>query len=207
VPFEVYGRICVGAVLAPEPAIALHAEFLESLGLAPDAPAEEVFAALRAETKKHKLHEPDRVRYELALEAFIDAKWDVDFALGGLSRDGLFDPRRGYLFVGVRVEQFETVIPELPRGAADPSRPQWLRKGDLTPGSDFSKSLGPDARKQVEHAARAYQRASREIHKDALARVKPLPISKQHEPDWALCRWLVDVEHASVLPRHGRARE
>jgi hypothetical protein len=206
VPYEIYGRICVGGVLKPEPARDVHIEFLDSLGLRPEAPAEEVFALLRADTPKHKLHEPDRVRYERALEAFLDAKWDVDFALGGLSPDGLFEPRRGYLFVGVRVEQFEIEVPELPRGAAAPERPQWLRKGDLSPGSDFIKSFGPSPRKQLEHAARAYSRAAKEIYKDAVARIKPLPISQQHEPDWALCRWLVDASLECALPRHGRTR-
>lgn len=202
-PFQLYARYCVGAPLKPEPARTLHDEFLASLGLSPEASAEDVFARLRDDTPKHKLHEPDRVRYELALEAFIDEKWSVDCAIGGLSPDGLFEPRRGYLFVGVRVEQYECSLPAVPTKAAAPDRPQWLRKGDLAASSELGKTLGPEAKKPADHVARMYQRASKEILKDAVARTKELPLSPQHEPDWALCRWLVDEAHPSVLTRHG----
>lgn len=202
-PYEIYARFCVGAPLKPEPTRTLHQEFLASLSLAPDAPADEVFARLRDDTPRHKLHEPDRVRYELALEAFVDARWSVDCALGGLSTDGLLDLRRGFLFVGVRVEQFETVVANVPTRGAAPERPQWLRKGDLGANSELGKLLGADAKKAADHAARMYQRAAKEILRDAIARTKELPLSPQHEPDWALCRWLVDADHASVQTRHG----
>ena len=198
--------MCVGALLKPESTAAINASFLQSLGLAVGAPAEEVFAQLRLDTPKHKLHEPDRLRYERAFEAFVDAQWDADFAIGGLSPDGVLDAKRGYLFVGVRVDGFEITVPTLPRGAAAPERPQWLKQGDLSPGSDLSKALGPDARKTWEHAARSYQRAAKDILKDAIERTKKLPISTQHDVDWALCRWIVDAEHESVQHRHGRMR-
>lgn len=163
-----------------------------------------MFERLRFDTKKHKLHEPDRVRYERAFEAFVDTQWDVDCAIGGVSPDGVLDPRRGFVFVGVRAEQFEIVTSTLPRGAAAPEKPQWLRKGDLSAGSELAKALGPDARKSWEHAARSYQRAAKEILKDATERTKRLAISPQHPVDWALCRWIVDAEHPSVQHRGGR---
>lgn len=205
-PYQLYGRLCVGAPLKVEAAARLHDDFLASLDLPRDADAETVFSTLRLDTPKHKLHLPDRMRYENALEAFIDVRHSVDFALGGVSENGLFDPRRGFLFVGVRVEQFEMIVPEVPRKSADPTRPQWLHKGDVTAGSELVHALGPDARKAFEHVGRMYQRAAKSILADALARVKELPLAPQHAPDWALCRWLVDVEHFSTLDRHGRAR-
>src|SRR4051794_9608217 len=129
--YEIYGRICVGAPLIIEAATTVHAEWLASPGLPADAPGEAAVAPLRLETQRHKLHEPDRVRYERAFEAFLDERWSVDCAFGGPSRDGLFDPRKGFIFVGVRVEQFEITTNVLPRGAAVPEKPQWLTKGDL----------------------------------------------------------------------------
>jgi hypothetical protein len=207
VSYEVFARICVGSVLRPEAAEDIHREFVLSLGLAATASAADIFDSLRWDAAKHKRHEPDRWRYERAWEAFIDQKWNVDFAMGGLSREGVFDPRKNYLFVGVRVEQFEMGLAEIPLRGMPIDRPQWLRKGDLSPGSDLAKALGPDVRKPFEHACRTYSRANRDVLKDAMERVKPLDISHQHETDWALCRWLVESNHPSVLSRHGRGRD
>jgi hypothetical protein len=206
VAYELFARICVGTPLTVEAATAVHAEFVASLGLEPGASAATIFDRLRDDAPRHKLHEPDRVRYELALEAFLDARWDVDYAIGGVSPDGVFEPRRGYLFLGVRVAQFETTVPDLPPRAAVVTAPQWLRKGDMLAGSDLSKLLGDDARKQLEHAGRAFTRAGREILQDAIKRLRPLPVSRQHEPAWALCRWLVPSSHPAALARHGRQR-
>ncbi len=201
-----YGRVCVGGVLKPEALVQANVGFLAGLSLPAEASADEVFQRLRDDTPKHKLHEPDRVRYERAFEAYIDARWNADCAIGGLSPDGLINMRRGYVFVGVRVEQFEMVVQTVGRGAAAVDRPQWLRKGDLSAGSDLSKLLGPDVRKPWEHAARSYQRAAKEILKDAKDRTRVLPVSSAHDIDWALCRWLVEDTHASVLHRHGHAK-
>lgn len=204
--FEMYGRVCVGGVLTPEALVQANGAFLTGLALSADAPADQVFQRLRDDTPRHKLHEPDRVRYERAFEAYIDARWNADCAIGGVSPDGLLDVRRGYVFVGVRVEQFELVIPAAGTGATVPDRPQWLHKGDLSAGSTLSRVLGPDARKPWEHAGRSYQRAHKEIMKDAMDRTRMLPVSSQHDIDWALCRWLVEDTHSSVQHRHGHAR-
>ena len=205
-PYEIYGRICIGAVLKQETAVDLHAAFIASLGLPSAALSEAVFDQLRFDTPRHKLHLPDRVRYELAFEAFVDAKYNADCAIGGVAPDGMFEPKRGFIFVGVRAEQFEITVTEIPRHAAAPDRVQWLRKGDMTAGSELVRSLGPDAKKSIEHAARMYHRAAKELLKDATDRVKMLNVSNQHDVDWGLCRWVVDASHASVLHRHGRER-
>jgi len=202
-PWELFGRICVGGLLKPEAAQTLHTDFLQSLELPETTTPEDLFERLRWDVPKHKLHEPDRVRYERAFEEYIDKTWDVDFALGGLSTHGLFESRRGYIFVGIRVEQFEVTLEALPTKAASPERPQWLRKGDLTVASEIVKDFDGLAKKAWSHAARSYARAGREILQDAHKRLKTLPISKQHDIDWALCRWLVDSEHDSARPRHG----
>jgi hypothetical protein len=188
--YEVYARICVGAVLEPDAARDLLERFHQSLGLEPQAKAQEVYRRLWEEAPKHKRHEPDRDRYERALEAFVDGLWDVDCAVGGVS-DGGLDPDRGYLFVGVRIEDFAfTVRDEQPAAA---SRPTLLRSGDLTPGSAFSRTLGPDAHKAFHHAAKMHQRAARQIVHDARTRIAPLPVLHHQEPAWALVRWLLRV--------------
>lgn len=186
--YEAYIRICVGAVLEPDATAGLVARFHQSLGLDAACSLAEVHEALRETAPKHKLHQPDRMRYELAFEAFVDGYWDVDCAIGGLT-DGGVDPVRGYVLVGVRIEDIESVgRDDMP---ALSGRPRWLRKGDLTAGSDLSRELGPDAYKPFTHAGRMYQRAAKEIMADTIKRTQRLPISKQHDPDWALVKWLV----------------
>lgn len=186
--YEAYIRICVGAVIETEATAELVVRFHQSLGLDPDCAVADVHEALRELSPKHKLHESDRVRYERAFEAFVDKLWDVDCAIGGLS-DGGVDPARGYVFVGVRVEDLERVgRDDMP---ALSGRPRWLRKGDLTAGSDLARELGPDAYKEFTHACRMYQRAHKEIMNDTLKRTARLPLSKQHDPGWAMVTWLV----------------
>ncbi|MBI5516514.1 MAG: hypothetical protein HY909_22205 [Deltaproteobacteria bacterium] len=188
--YEVYARICVGAQAEPDAARDLLERFHQGLGLAPQAKTPEVFARLREEAPKHKQHEPDRARYERALEAYVDGLWDVDCAIGGVS-DGTLDPLRGYLFVGVRVEDFAfSEKDDLPAAA---TRPTWLRSGDLSPGSAFSHTLGPDSHKAFHHAAKMHQRAARPIARDAQKRLEALPVLRHQEPSWALVRWLVRV--------------
>lgn len=186
--YEIFHRICVGLPVEPDATRALLARFHASLGMPVDADAAAVYARLRDGLARHKLNDPDRARYELALEAFVDELWSVDCAVGGVS-DGIFDPARCFLFVGVRVEQFERVVRDEQPAAA--SRPQWLRKGDLTPGSDFLRELGPEAKKPIEHAGRMHHRARLMIEGDARMRLKKLPVSRQREPGWAQVRWLV----------------
>lgn len=186
--YEIYHRFCVGLPLEPDAAAALRARFHAHLGLGPDASVDAVYARLREDLPRHKRNEPDRLRYELALESFVDTLWDVDCALGGVS-DGDFDPSRGYLFVGVRVEQFERVARDDQPAAA--ARPQWVKKGDLSPGSDFLRELGPEAKKPVEHAGRMFHRARLMIEGDTRTRLTSLPVSRQREPGWAHVRWLV----------------
>ncbi|MEZ4393003.1 MAG: hypothetical protein R3A48_18100 [Polyangiales bacterium] len=186
--YEIYHRICVGLPVEPDAAQAVVARFHARLGLEPSASASEVYARLSEGVPRHKLNDPDRQRYELALEAFVDEVWSVDCAIGGVS-DGIFDPTRCFLFVGVRVEQFERVVRDEQPAAA--SRPQWLRKGDLSPGSEFLRGLGPEAKKPVEHAGRMHHRARLMIEGDARTRLKSLPVSRQREPGWAQLRWLV----------------
>lgn len=198
-----YGRICVGAPLKPDAALALNARFCESIGLDVGADAESIFAALLDEAPKHKKHEPDRVRYLRALEAFVDGEHSVDMAIGGLSEHGVFDPKKNYLFVGVCVDVFETTLETVGRGAAAPNRPQWITWGALGSNSTLGKSfvLDRNGEKAWDHARRSYQRANKDIMKDALSRIHGLDISKQHDPGWALCRWLVDNEHPSTHAR------
>lgn len=186
--YECYTRIMVGLPLATPALGEAAAGFLASLGLPADASESEALAALRDAAPRHKRGEPDRARFESALEAFIDARWDVDCAIGGVSSGGL-DARACQLWVGVRIEQFEhTARVEMP---AQYVRPKVLKKGDLTPGSDLAHALGPDARKQLEHAGRMYSRARLQIEGDAITRTKGLPTSRQHEVAWTMVRWLV----------------
>ncbi len=201
--YELYGRICVGAPLKPEAALALNEGFLRSLELDESATAEAIFAVLFEQAPKHKRHERDRVRYLRAIEAYADEQHAVDIALGGLSADGVFDPKKNFLFVGVCVDEFITTLPTVGRGAAAPDRPQWISWGELGSNSTLGKSfvLDRDGEKAWDHARRSYQRANKDITKDALLRVKPLPISKQHDPGWALCRWLVADDHPSTMER------
>lgn len=203
VPFELFGRICVGAPLKPDAALALHQRFCASLGLDVDATPDALFATLLDDAPKHKRHEPDRLRYERALEAFADREHAVDIAIGGHSEHGVFDPKKNYLFVGVCVDVFTTTVPSLGRGAAAPDRPQWITWGALGSHSALGKSFDLDrnGEKAWDHARRSYQRANKDITKDALARIASLPIAKQHEPGWALCRWLVDASHPSTQHR------
>jgi hypothetical protein len=203
VGFTLFGRICVGAPLEVRAAAALHRDFIASLELPDTASPEDVFAALLDQAPKHKRHEPDRVRYERALEAFIDARHAVDFALGGLTPEGLFDPQKNYLFVGVCIESFVTRVPVVGRGASAPERPQWISWGELGSNSTLGKSfdLDRDGEKAWDHARRSYQRANKDITRDALARIKPLPLSKQHDPGWALCRWLIPDGQPCIEPR------
>lgn len=202
--YELYGRICVGAPLKPEAATALHVGFYESLGLdAATASADDVFFALLDQAPKHKKHEPDHVRYVRAFEAYIDGQHAVDMAIGGVSEHGVFDPKKNYLFVGVCVDEFETQVPTIGRGASAPDRPQWIKWGELGSNSTLGKSfvLDRNGEKAWDHARRSYQRANKDIMKDALARVKGLDLHKQHDPNWALCRWLIDSDHPSLQSR------
>jgi|LNFM01.1.fsa_nt_gb hypothetical protein len=201
--YELYGRICVGAPLKPEAALALHVGFCKSLGLDELATSEQIFLALLDEAPKHKKHEPDRVRYERAFESYIDAECEADMAIGGLSEHGVFDPKKNYLFVGVCVDEFVTTLSSPGRGAAAPDRPQWITWGALGSNSTLGKSfeLDRNGEKAWDHARRSYQRANKDITKDAFARIARLAISKQHEPGWALCRWLVDSAHPSIEHR------
>jgi hypothetical protein len=201
-----FGRICVGAPLKPDAASALHERFCESLGLDADANAESIFAVLYDNAPKHKKHEPDRVRYLRAFEAFVDGQHSVDIAIGGLSAHGVFDRKQNYLFVGVCVDVFETTLETVGHGAAAPDRPQWITWGALGSHSALGKSFVLDrtGEKAWDHARRSYQRAHKAIMQDALARIHGLDISKQHEPGWALCRWLVDHAHPSTRARSRR---
>lgn len=188
--FENFIRICVGAPLEVEAAKDLAARFHSSLGFEGSPSVADVYARLRDDAPRHKRSEPDRLRYELAFEKFVDDLWDVDCAIGGVS-EGLLDVTRGYVFVGVRVDGFERNIKEeMPARAG---RPRWLRKGDVSAGSDLTRELGPDAKKAMDHAAHMYKRATKEVVGDARKRLRPLPVSKQHEPGWALVEWLVAV--------------
>jgi hypothetical protein len=189
--YEVYTRIMVGLPLAHGVLADVVSSFHQNLGVEPTATAEEVYALLRDDAPKHKRHEPDRGRYELALEAHVDALWDVDCALSGVS-DGLADPARCQLWVGVRVEQMEhTTRVDAP---AQYVRPRVLRKGDLSMGSDFSRELGADMYKQFRHATQMYQRARLQIEGDAITRTKKVPTSRQHEVAWSFVRWIVPVK-------------
>ncbi|MFO0602817.1 MAG: hypothetical protein U0324_06555 [Polyangiales bacterium] len=189
--YECYTRIMVGLPLAQHALGELAAGFHASLGLDADAAEADALAALRDAAPRHKRNEPDRVRFEQAFEAWVDGRWDVDCAIAGVSVGGL-DAKSCQVWVGVRVEQFEhTAKVEMP---AQFVRPRALRKGDLTPGSDLAHALGPDARKQLEHAGRMYTKARLQIEGDAITRTKGLPVSRQHEVGWAMVRWLVPVK-------------
>ncbi len=189
--FEVYTRIMVGLPVAQNFLPDVIEGFHRSLGVEADTPASEVYALLRDAAPKHKRNDPDRGRYELALEAHIDALWDVDCALSGQS-DGLADAAKCQLWVGVRVEQIEhTARIDVP---AQYIRPRTLRKGDLSMGSDLSRELGPEAYKQFRHATQMSQRARLQIEGDAITRTKRVPTSRQHEVAWSMLRWIVPVK-------------
>jgi hypothetical protein len=187
--YEVYQRICVGLPLEADAVAGLVAGFHRSLSLPDDARLEAVHEALRFDLARHETNTPDRELYERAFEAYVDQLWDVDCAIGGLT-DGGVDPPRGWVFLGVRVETLE---PEVGHDAmpALAGRPRWLKKGDLTTGSDLARQLGPRHAKTFNHAARAYARASKMIVGDAHKRLAPLRVVRGHDPDWALLRWLV----------------
>lgn len=186
--FEIYHRICVGLPLEPAATEALVQGFHRSLGVAPEAAVSEIHALLRFDARRHEKHITDRIRYERAFEAYVDQLWDVDCAIGGVSAGGL-DPDRGYLLVGVRVEDFDYSVRDDQPAATQ--RPRALRKGDLSMGSDFAHELGPDAHKAFSHAAKMYQRAGKEIVRDATGRTAKLPLARGDEPAWCYVRWLV----------------
>ena len=188
--YEVYARICVGAPLLSEALPELLDRFRASLGFAAGASHSVVLARLREELPRHRRNESSRALYEQAFERFVDERWDVDVAIGGVSEGGV-EPARGYVFLGVRVEGFEFTVRDAVPGLE--ARPRWLRKGDLTIGSSFAASLPSEVRKAFEHAVRVYQRAGREVQGDARNRLRALPVSRQHEPTWALVRWLERV--------------
>ena len=188
--YEVYTRMMVGLPLTPEAFGEAIAGFHISLGLDADAAVAEVYAALFDAAPKHKRHEPDRQRYELALEAYVDRVWDVDCALAGVS-DGGADVVKCQLWVGVRVEQWEhTARVDMP---AQYVRPRTLRKGDLSAGSDLAHELKSVAFKEFVHATRMFGRARMQIEGDAITRTKGVPTSRQFEVGWAMVRWLVPV--------------
>ncbi len=198
--YELFGRFCVGGPLKPEVAEKLNKDFLHSLSLSDDATPEQIFLTLLDDTPKHKRHEPDRVRYERAFEAFVDGVHAVDMALGGLSPEGIFVPRKNYIFVGVCVETFVAEQKELGRSAHEVERPRWVKWGELGSSSNLGKTfeLDRNGEKAWDHARRSYQRAHKDIYKDAIGRLKSLDVAKQHDIDWALCRWLVPKEHPST---------
>jgi len=186
--FEVYQRICVGLPLEAESLGPLVAGFHRSLSLPDEAPLAAVHEALRHDLPRHDKGIESRVLYEKAFETYVDQLWDVDCAIGGVT-DGGVDPPRGWVFLGVRVEGMEEVAHDAMPALA--GRPRWLKKGDLTTGSDLAKSLGTQHRKAFDHAARAYGRATKMIVGDAHTRLRALRVVRGHDPDWALIRWLV----------------
>jgi len=189
--YECYTRIMVGLPLAQGALAEVSKGFLASLGLDADATEADAIAALRDASPRHKRNVDDRVRFELAFEAWLDARWSVDCAIGGVSAGG-FDPKQCQVWVGVRVEQFEhTAKIDTPVQFV---RPRSLKKGDLKPGSELAHALGPDVRKELEHAGRMFSKARLQIDGDAITRTKGLPTSRQHEVDWVMVRWLVAVK-------------
>ena len=189
--YEVYTRIMVGLPVAQGVLGDVVTGFHQGLGLAADAGVDAVYTVLREDAPRHKRNEPDRQRYELAFEAYVDQLWDVDCAIVGQS-DGLADPARCMLWVGVRVEQMEhTARIDTPPAYV---RPRVLRKGDLSMGSDFAHELGRDMYKQFRHATQMYNRARMMIEGDAHARTKRIPTSRQHEVEWSFLRWIVPVK-------------
>jgi hypothetical protein len=189
--YECYTRIMVGLPLAQNALPEVSKGFLASLGLDADASEADALTALRDAAPRHKRNVPDRERFELAFESWLDERWSVDCAIGGVSAGG-FDPKACQVWVGVRVEQFEhTAKVDMP---AQYVRPRVLKKGDMTPGSELAHVLGPDVRKQMEHAGRMFTKARLQIDGDAITRTKGLPTSRQHEVDWVMVRWLVAVK-------------
>lgn len=189
--YEVYTRIMVGLPLAPGALAEVMKGFHRSLGLDEAASLADVHAALHDAAPRHKRHEPDRERYERALEAYVDGLWSVDCAIAGVS-EGEAHPTRCQLWVGVRVEQMEhTTRVDMP---AQFVRPRPLKKGDLSMGSDLAHELGPDMHKEFRHAVAMFQRARVMIEGDAVTRTKGLPTSRQHDVGWAMLRWIVPVK-------------
>jgi hypothetical protein len=130
--YECYTRIMVGLPLAQNALPEVSKGFLASLGLDADASEADALTALRDAAPRHKRNVPDRERFELAFESWLDERWSVDCAIGGVSAGG-FDPKACQVWVGVRVEQFEhTAKVDMP---AQYVRPRVLKKGDMTPGS------------------------------------------------------------------------
>lgn len=185
--YETYSRIAVGAVLEPDATHELTRSFHVSLGLEPDATLAEVHATLLDAAPKHKKLVLPRIRYELEFERYVDGRWDIDCAIGGVT-DGGVDGTRGYVFVGVRIEQWEAIETEEQPHLA--GRPRVLKKGDLSAGSDFSKQIGDEHKKPIDHAARMFQRARKDIDLDAGRRLRSLP-TRERDVYWALVRWLV----------------
>ena len=110
------------------------------------------------------------------------------YRFGGGVSDGGVDGARGYVFVGIRIEQWEDVMHDHSPHLS--GRPKTLAKGDLSAGSDFLKHIGPDHKKEIDHAGRMRRRARKEIDLDAMKRVRSLP-TREREVYWALIRWLV----------------
>jgi hypothetical protein len=185
--YEIYTRIAVGAVLEPDATHELVRGFHVSLGLEPDATLVEVHERLLEQALKHKRNVDPRVRYELEFERYVDERWDIDCAIGGVT-DGGVDGTRGYVFVGIRIDGWEDVMHDHSPHLS--GRPKTLAKGDLSAGSDFLKHIGPDHKKEIDHAARMRRRARKEIDLDAMKRVRALP-TREREVYWALIRWLV----------------
>ena len=185
--YEIYTRIAVGAVLETDATHELVRGFHVSLGLEPDATLAEVHARLLEQALKHKRNVDPRVRYELEFERYVDERWDIDCSIGGVS-DGGVDPTRGYVFVGIRIEQWEDVMHDHSPHLS--GRPKTLSKGDLSAGSDFLKHIGHEHKKPIDHAARMFRRARKEIDLDAMKRVRSLP-TRERDVYWALTRWLV----------------
>jgi hypothetical protein len=189
--YEIYTRIMVGLPLAPNELEGMLRGFHTKVGVAPNATTKDVYDALLLDAPKHKLNDPDRQRYELALEAYIDERWEVDFAISGMS-DGGFDLKQCQLWVGVRVEQWEeTKRIDSPIAFV---RPRVLRKGDLSMGSDLAHELGPNVHKEFVHATKMFRRARLMIEGDTITRTKKVPTSRQHEMAWVMLRWLVPVK-------------
>lgn len=188
---EVYARVCVGVTLAPEFTAELLRGFHRSLGLDDDARFDEVYAHLAQDLPRHRQNDPLRDHYESALVAYVEAQRGYACAVGGLT-DGGVDPDRGYLLGGVVIDGFVEVRKE--DAPARCGRPTKLLKGDLTPGSEFFKRCGPEHKKALAHASKAYARASKMILDDVRQRMRAQPTSGSKEPSWCLVEWLVPTK-------------
>jgi hypothetical protein len=188
--YECYTRILVGVPLEVAALDEIVAGFHASLGLGAEATEHDVLVALRETSPRHERNISDRLRFERAFEAWVDARWDVDCAIAGISAGGL-DAKRCTVWVGVRIEQFEhSARVEAPVPFV---RPRVLRKGDLSVGSELARTLGPEARKPLEHAGRMYSRARLSIEGDAIARTRKLPGRRRQDIAWVMLRWLVPL--------------